>query len=93
MDRRGLASRLLKSPILPTLLLTELSADQPRTVRFLAGLIDLVQGLGLRAVVEGLSSPELVELACILGANAGQGYALSRPLSPKDVPVWVRNFS
>lgn len=74
-------------------LLTELSTDQPRTVRFLAGLIDLVQGLGLRAVVEGLSSPELVELACILGANAGQGYALSRPLSPKDVPVWVRNFS
>lgn len=48
-------------------LLRELSADQPRTVRFLAGLIHVVQGLGLRAVVEGLSSPELVALACILG--------------------------
>ncbi|MHB8570380.1 MAG: EAL domain-containing protein [Metallibacterium sp.] len=74
-------------------LLTELSAEQPRTVRFLAGLIEVVQGLGLRAVVEGLSSPELVALACILGADAGQGYALSHPLPATEVPVWMHNFS
>ncbi|MCK9366588.1 MAG: hypothetical protein M0P72_05515 [Metallibacterium scheffleri] len=73
--------------------LTELSAEQPRTVRFLAGLIEVVQGLGLRAVVEGLSSPELVALACILGADAGQGYALSHPLPATEVPVWMHNFS
>ncbi len=69
--------------------LTELSADKPRTVPFLSGLIDLVQGLGLRAVVEGLSSPELVALACIMGADAGQEYALSHPLPATELPAWV----
>lgn len=73
-------------------LLTELNAEQPRTLHFLAGLIDLVQGLGLRAVVEGLSSPELIEIACILGADAGQGYALARPMLPADLVAWAQGF-
>ncbi len=73
-------------------LLTEINAEQPRSLHFLAGLIDLVQGLGLRAVVEGLSSPELVEIARALGADAGQGYALARPMLPADLVAWVQSF-
>jgi EAL domain-containing protein (putative c-di-GMP-specific phosphodiesterase class I) len=73
-------------------LLTKLSIEQPRTIRFLAGLIDIVQGLGLHAVMEGLSTSNLVTLARELGADYGQGYALAQPLIPQSVPGWIRSF-
>ncbi len=74
-------------------MLTELQADQPRMVRFLAALMNVVRGLDLRVVIEGLESPALVELACSLEADAGQGYALSPPLTAALLPAWIRDFT
>ena len=43
-------------------------------------------------IVEGLESPALVETAAILGATAGQGYALARPMPAAEVPGWMQGF-
>lgn len=43
-------------------------------------------------VVEGLETPDLIEAATLLGADAGQGYALARPMPAADVADWVRHF-
>jgi predicted signal transduction protein with EAL and GGDEF domain len=54
--------------------------------------VQLAQSLGLWVVVEGLETPDLVEAAMLLGADAGQGYALARPMPAAQLADWVRNF-
>jgi EAL domain-containing protein (putative c-di-GMP-specific phosphodiesterase class I) len=58
----------------------------------LAALLNVPRSLGLRTVLEGLETTSLVELAVQLGADAGQGYALSAPLHAAHVPQWMREF-
>ena len=74
-------------------LVREASRDPLRVIGFIGSLVRLAQSLDLRVVVEGLESPALVETAAILGANAGQGYALARPMPAAEVGAWMRGFS
>ena len=54
---------------------------------------DITPGsLGLKVVVEGLETPALVEVAAVLGADIGQGYALAKPMPANEVPGWLRGF-
>lgn len=60
------------------------AAKNPQqTVPFIGSLVQMAQALGLLVVIEGLESQDLVEMAFGLGANYGQGYALSRPFLPE----------
>ena len=68
-------------------------ARQPlRTLRFVNQLTRLGHDLGVKVVVEGMETPGLVEAAMILGADLGQGYALSRPMPRAEVTDWCRSF-
>lgn len=73
-------------------LVREAGRDPEQVIGFIGALVQLAQSLGLWVVVEGLETPDLVEAATLLGADAGQGYALARPMPAADVADWVRNF-
>ncbi len=64
-----------------------------RGVGVIGALVRLAQNLGLKSVIEGLETPEMVEMAVILGADAGQGYALARPMPAGEVLGWTRGFT
>ena len=59
--------------------------DPEKSIPFLGALIRIVHGMGMRVVMEGLESPELIEMAAAFGADWGQGYAISRPVPPETI--------
>ncbi|MFZ5578538.1 MAG: EAL domain-containing protein [Pseudomonadota bacterium] len=73
-------------------LVREAGRDPDQVIGFIGALVQLAQSLGLWVVVEGLETPDLVEAATLLGADAGQGYALARPMPAAELPAWVRQF-
>lgn len=69
-------------------LVREVTRTPEKTVAFLGALAHLLHDLGLAVVMEGLETPELVELAIELGADYGQGYALGRPMPADALIGW-----
>jgi predicted signal transduction protein with EAL and GGDEF domain len=53
----------------------------------------MAHGLGLDVVVEGLETPDLVEMAIGLGADVGQGYAIARPMPAAQLVDWVADWN
>ena len=51
--------------------------------------IELGQRMGLKVVAEGVEEAEAWNLLRQLGCDFAQGYLISRPLAPKDVPTFV----
>ncbi|MDE1942826.1 MAG: EAL domain-containing protein [Betaproteobacteria bacterium] len=74
-------------------LVREIARDPERVIDFISGLVRLAKSLRLRVIVEGLESPDLVEVASLLGADEGQGYALARPMEPDSLMEWLDRFS
>ncbi len=70
----------------------ETEAEADGMIGFIGALVRMTQALGLQVVVEGLETPALVEVAAVLGADAGQGYALAKPMPPAEVLLWLRQF-
>jgi EAL domain-containing protein (putative c-di-GMP-specific phosphodiesterase class I) len=81
---------------------TEVKIDQS----FVAGLPDsrdcrvivraiceLAHGLDLIATAEGIETPDQLHALRELGCDCGQGYLISRPLGPSDLPAWRAEFS
>ncbi|MDA8290105.1 MAG: EAL domain-containing protein [Actinomycetota bacterium] len=69
------------------------AARSPRdALHFIQPLTSLAHALGIRVTVEGLESDGLVEAATFLGADAGQGYAIARPLPTDEVVPFARSF-
>ncbi len=73
-------------------LVREIARDPERVIDFISGLVRLAKSLKLRVIVEGLESAELVEVASLLGADEGQGYALAMPLPAEALADWLANF-
>jgi hypothetical protein len=61
-------------------------------LNFIHPLTSLAHSMGLHVIVEGLENDGLIEAAYMLGADAGQGYGISRPLHVRDVPGWAKGF-
>lgn len=61
-------------------------------LNFIQPLTSLAHSMGLTVVVEGLETQGLIEAAVFLGADAGQGYGIARPLGAEAVPDWSRTF-
>ena len=69
------------------------TASSPREdLSFIHPLTSLARSLGLSVIVEGLETPGLIEAAVVLGADAGQGYGIARPMPAAAVPEWARGF-
>ncbi len=59
-----------------------------KALHFIYNLTHLAHDVGIRVTVEGLESEGLIEAAGILGADFGQGYAIGRPMAPRDLLHW-----
>ncbi|HEU4512264.1 MAG TPA: EAL domain-containing protein [Nocardioidaceae bacterium] len=66
--------------------------DPRGALNFIHPLTSLAHSMGLHVIVEGLENDGLIEAAYMLGADAGQGYGISRPLHSRDVPAWAKSF-
>ncbi len=65
--------------------------DPRGALNFIHPLTSLAHSMGLTVVVEGLENAGLIEAAYMLGADAGQGYGISRPLPADEIPAWVHD--
>jgi len=74
-------------------LVREAQKDPRRVIGFIGSLIRLAHTLELDVVVEGLESPALIEVAMVLGADFGQGFALARPMPAAALSDWIRQFA
>lgn len=61
-------------------------------LNFIQPLTSLAHSMGLNVIVEGLENRGLVEAALMLGADAGQGYGIARPMPGQNLPQWARDF-
>jgi diguanylate cyclase (GGDEF)-like protein/PAS domain S-box-containing protein len=57
---------------------------------FARALIAMAHGLGVEVVAEGIESLEQLAMLRRYGCDEGQGYFLSRPVVPSEVPALVR---
>ncbi len=73
-------------------LVREAGRDPERVVRFIGSLVRMAHSLGLGVVVEGLETSELVEVAAVLGAEAGQGFAFAQPMPAANLHAWTARF-
>ena len=64
--------------------------DPRGALNFIQPLATLSHSMGLTVIVEGLENRGLIEAALALGADAGQGYGISRPLAADDVSAWAK---
>lgn len=64
--------------------------DQPRNVAIVRSAIDLARNLALNVTAEGIEDASTYEALRELGCDLGQGYFISKPLSPDVLVTWLR---
>jgi len=55
--------------------------------------IDLGHSMGLKVVAEGVDKAESWQFLAHMGCDLAQGYFVSHPLKPQDVPAWVTRLN
>ena len=60
-----------------------------RDTSIVAATIRLAHDIGLTTVAEGVEFDVVAERLRALGCDVMQGYYVSRPLMPEDVPRWL----
>ena len=55
--------------------------------------IDLGHSMGLKVVAEGVDKAESWQFLAQLGCDLAQGYFVSHPLKPQDIPAWVTRLN
>ncbi|HEX2809662.1 MAG TPA: EAL domain-containing protein, partial [Kineosporiaceae bacterium] len=63
----------------------------PRDRAIVRSMIDLGRNLGLEVVAEGVMTPAGHQVLQDLGCRLGQGYLIARPLSPAELPGYLRD--
>jgi diguanylate cyclase (GGDEF)-like protein len=61
-----------------------------RNEAIVRAMVDLAARLGIAVVAEGVSEPAVVEALVAMGCHVGQGYLFAEPMSPEELPAWVR---
>lgn len=64
--------------------------DQPRNVAIVRSAIDLARNMDLDVTAEGIEDESTYEALRQLGCNQGQGYFISKPLTPEALDTWLR---
>ena len=52
-------------------------------------LVDLVRGLGIRSVAEGVETTEVAAVLLAMGCDAAQGHVFSPPLNAAAATAWL----
>ncbi|HUD32398.1 MAG TPA: bifunctional diguanylate cyclase/phosphodiesterase [Variovorax sp.] len=66
--------------------------DNVQDRAILKGILLLAEGLGRKAIAEGVESVAHGQALMALGCTLGQGYGIARPMPPADVPQWIVGF-
>ena len=66
--------------------------EPAKTIAFVGALVRMAQGLNMQVTMEGLETPDLVEMALALGVERGQGYALARPMPAEQFASWLQGW-
>jgi EAL domain-containing protein (putative c-di-GMP-specific phosphodiesterase class I) len=56
------------------------------------GILVMANGMGRRAIAEGVESVAHGEALMALGCTLGQGFGIARPLAQDQVPAWMAQF-
>ncbi len=72
-------------------LVTNFEKEPFKVLHLIEQLISLAHSMGTMIVIEGLESEGLVEIATILGADFGQGYAIAKPMPADALPEWAKS--
>ena len=67
-----------------------MSPGDPSAVTIVTSTIELGHSMGLKVVAEGVEDPAAWNLLRRLGCDFAQGYLISPPLAPSEVPGFVR---
>lgn len=62
----------------------------PRHAKIVRAIIDLGHNLGLNVIAEGVSTREIKDQLAELRCDAIQGYYLTAPISPEEIPTWLK---
>jgi EAL domain-containing protein (putative c-di-GMP-specific phosphodiesterase class I) len=62
------------------------------SLHFIQPITNIAHSLGLTVIVEGLETEGLIEAAVHLGVDAGQGFAIARPMRASAVLDWVAGY-
>lgn len=63
------------------------TSDETRMI--FDSIVDMVRGLGMRLVVEGVETLEQVDILKELGGQYGQGYYFGRPMPAAEAEAWL----
>lgn len=63
------------------------------TKKIVKHIIDLARSLNLEVIAEGIETIEQGSTLIELGCTLGQGYYIAKPMSPTDLPIWIRNWT
>jgi diguanylate cyclase (GGDEF)-like protein len=64
-------------------------ASSPDSQVIVRSLVDLVHGLGIRSVAEGVETADAAAALLAMGCDAAQGHAFSRPLNAATATGWL----
>ena len=64
-------------------------ASNPDTELIVRSAVDLLRGLGIRSVAEGVESPQVADILQAMGCDAAQGWQFSRPLNAAAATTWL----
>jgi EAL domain-containing protein (putative c-di-GMP-specific phosphodiesterase class I) len=68
-------------------------ADSPRNAAIVRSTIVLCHALGLKVVAEGAESSNDLDWLVSNECDNAQGYAIARPMSADELPVWMANYN
>lgn len=63
--------------------------EQPQSLVILESVISMGNAFNMEVVAEGVETQEHIDLLLKLGVQVLQGYAISRPMEARVVPIWV----
>ncbi len=73
-------------------LFAHLLRDPARSISLISAVIQIGRDFDCEVIAEGLEDAGMIEVARLLGASQGQGYAIARPMPAADLPAWQRGF-
>ncbi len=66
------------------------SGDTTKSAEIVRAIAGLAKGLGMKAIAEGVETPEQRDLVMSAGCEEIQGYLVSRPMPIELIPVFLR---
>ncbi|KGI78667.1 EAL domain-containing protein [Oleiagrimonas soli] len=74
-------------------LLARLHIDPVQSITLISAVVQIGRDFGCEVIAEGLEDSGMIEVAQMLGAGMGQGYAIARPMKAAELPDWNRQFT